>query len=355
MVALLALYFKRSVPMSLVLVFFGWQFFYLPYLNLPIEQVYISLSIATPIAFMLIGLQNEKYIYNKNGLLKLVFVGLILFLSYKLAKDKSLLLLASGPVLNIKVYFLKPINDISFTLFAIAFFLYLIKSIFERELRNIFLLMSLLSASIPFLYSPIIHQSTIFSIISVGFIGAMLIQEIYKMAFIDTLTQVPSRRSLEEYTKSLRPPYTLCMVDIDHFKNINDTYGHDAGDEVLKYVAKELQCTKGCGKVFRYGGEEFTIIYPNKLSNNVQEYLEYVRVNISKKIFVIRSKNRDKSNVKARDKNASIKNRQARVTISLGVCDTQATKDINDLFVYADQALYKAKKDGRNCLKIYTS
>ncbi len=320
--------------------------------NIPMSQFHTSFSIFIPLSFMFIGLQDEKGVYNKSGLLKFILTAIILLLSYELAVAKLLIVWIKDFKIGFELPFMKPLNDIGFVLFLTALFFCLLRMMFKPELKNVALIISLVCVMTPFLFSTSTYNVNLFFALGVGFLGSMLIHEIYKIAFIDALTKVPSRRSLEEYCKGLRPPFTLCMVDIDRFKKINDTYGHDVGDEVLRYVAKELQKTKGGGKVFRYGGEEFTIIYPNKLSYKAEIYLETVRENIFKKAFVIRNKNRDKSNSQSRVKKV-IKNRQVKVSVSLGLCDTQSTRDINDMFVYADQALYKAKKDGRNCLKIY--
>jgi len=75
---------------------------------------------------------------------------------------------------------------------------------------------------------------------------------------------LPSRRALIERLPSLGRRYTVAMVDVDHFKNFNDTYGHDAGDQVLRMVASRLGEVSGGGTAFRYGGEEFTILFPGK-------------------------------------------------------------------------------------------
>ncbi|HEX8961290.1 MAG TPA: diguanylate cyclase, partial [Geobacteraceae bacterium] len=91
-----------------------------------------------------------------------------------------------------------------------------------------------------------------------------VLQDSYNMAFRDDLTGLQSRRALNEQLMGLGRQYVVAMVDVDHFKRFNDTYGHDVGDQVLKMVATKLQAVRGGGKAFRYGGEEFTIIFPRK-------------------------------------------------------------------------------------------
>jgi len=71
--------------------------------------------------------------------------------------------------------------------------------------------------------------------------------------------------------------YVIAMLDVDHFKSFNDTYGHDVGDQVLKMVAAKINGVKGGGKPFRYGGEEFTVIFPRRRLAEAIPHLEEVR------------------------------------------------------------------------------
>jgi len=88
-----------------------------------------------------------------------------------------------------------------------------------------------------------------------------LLETSYKMAYHDELTQLPSRRALNEALMKLPESYTIAMVDVDHFKKFNDTYGHAAGDQALRLVASRLAFVTGGGKAYRYGGEEFTVVF----------------------------------------------------------------------------------------------
>lgn len=92
-----------------------------------------------------------------------------------------------------------------------------------------------------------------------------LFEASYSLAFHDTLTGVLSRRAMEQEILRLGNKYTVAMVDIDHFKRVNDTYGHQIGDDVLKMIASLINKNIQSGKVFRYGGEEFAIIFPGDL------------------------------------------------------------------------------------------
>jgi len=97
-----------------------------------------------------------------------------------------------------------------------------------------------------------------------------VIQESHNMAFRDDLTGLPSRRALNEQLPGLGSRYAIAMVDVDHFKRFNDTYGHDVGDQVLKVVAARLMGVTGGGRPFRYGGEEFTVLFPGQECQGVR-------------------------------------------------------------------------------------
>jgi predicted signal transduction protein with EAL and GGDEF domain len=88
-----------------------------------------------------------------------------------------------------------------------------------------------------------------------------LLQESHRLAFRDELTGLPSRRALEERLHGLGPAHAIAMVDVDHFKKFNDTHGHDIGDQVLKLVAARLAEIEGGGTAYRYGGEEFCLLF----------------------------------------------------------------------------------------------
>ena len=88
-----------------------------------------------------------------------------------------------------------------------------------------------------------------------------IIETSYSMAFHDELTGLPARRAFNQALLALEDPYTVAIVDIDHFKQFNDTYGHDTGDQVLRLVAGKLAQVTGGGKPFRCGGEEFAIFF----------------------------------------------------------------------------------------------
>src|SRR5207244_6077403 len=102
-------------------------------------------------------------------------------------------------------------------------------------------------------------------------------------------TGLHSRRAFNDALLRLKPPYAVAAVDIDHFKSINDTYGHDIGDQVLRMVASKLARVGGGGDPFRVGGEEFTILFPGRTGKEIVDILELLRLNIESSTFRVRS------------------------------------------------------------------
>lgn len=175
------------------------------------------------------------------------------------------------------------------------------------------------------------------------------IQDSYRLAFHDELTGLPGRRALMNETMKLGPRYAIAMLDVDHFKKFNDTYGHDVGDQVLRMVASRMEGVGGGGKPFRYGGEEFTIVFAGKTSEQAVEHLDALRLNIKDSGFTIRSKRRKKSSADNRSKGTAKNGRKVSVTISIGVAErSEANPSPDNVINAADQALYRAKKGGRN-------
>ncbi|HEX2331265.1 MAG TPA: GGDEF domain-containing protein [Candidatus Angelobacter sp.] len=173
-----------------------------------------------------------------------------------------------------------------------------------------------------------------------------VIENSYSMAYLDELTQLPSRRALNEALMKLPDTYTVAMFDVDHFKKFNDTYGHESGDQALQMVASRLARIAGGGKAYRYGGEEFTIVFPGKAVDEVFVYLDRMRKLIEQSTFTVRGKDR-----RGRRGIRRGARRQTRVTVSAGVASSSGDQFTPaEVMRIADQALYKAKGRGRNCV-----
>jgi diguanylate cyclase (GGDEF)-like protein len=186
-----------------------------------------------------------------------------------------------------------------------------------------------------------------------------IIETSYAMAYRDELTGLPSRRAFNDAAVQLEAPYAVAGVDIDHFKSVNDSYGHDTGDEVLSMVASNLARVTGGGQAFRVGGEEFVILFPGKSTGEVIEHLEILRQLIEENPFRLRGADR-RANQRGSDRRSSGRKKSSRskakasrgalhVTVSIGVASPpDEGMPWEEVLKLADQALYAAKRGGRN-------
>lgn len=173
--------------------------------------------------------------------------------------------------------------------------------------------------------------------------------EILKHATLDALTGFYNRRQMEERikqeTSSAKRKHTpLCgiMIDIDYFKHVNDTYGHAAGDFILKTTAKIIRShLREYDIASRYGGEEFSIILPFTKEDEAVMVAERLRKAVANKVINIEHVNK-KNDTKT-----------IQITISLGIYSFKKTDSSEDLLMNADKALYEAKESGRNKVVIY--
>jgi diguanylate cyclase (GGDEF)-like protein len=174
-----------------------------------------------------------------------------------------------------------------------------------------------------------------------------IMQETWRMAYLDELTGLPGRRALGEKFRKISGLYTVAMLDVDHFKQFNDTYGHDAGDAVLRMIAAKMSKVSGGGMSYRYGGEEFTVVFTGKDSREAVRHLEVLREAIASKPFVIRRVGRRENDQPANPE----QNKSIQVTVSIGFADSGGNKTSPwDVLKLSDKALYRAKGKGRNCV-----
>ena len=197
-------------------------------------------------------------------------------------------------------------------------------------------------------------------------LATAVIENSYLLAYHDELTTLPSRRAFNDALLRLKSPYSIAVVDIDHFKRFNDTYGHDTGDQVLRMVANNLGSVTGGGKAYRCGGEEFNIVFPGKTTAEVLPHLEKLRLTVAKSEFRMRGNDRrqvprgpdrrnQRNRTRARKGDAIRRLAEGKpssvlsVTISIGVATAAAERPSpQTVLESADKALYRAKANGRN-------
>jgi diguanylate cyclase (GGDEF)-like protein len=202
-------------------------------------------------------------------------------------------------------------------------------------------------------------------------LAAALIESGYRLAYHDELTLLPARRAFNEALLRLDPPYAIAVVDVDHFKRFNDTFGHDTGDQVLKMVARRLAEVGGDGEPFRVGGEEFAVVFPGRTAAEASEFLEEMRQSIQHSSFTVRAADRraaprpaaEQERRARADRRAALRpaarktptrgqSREAFVTVSIGVAGPAPGWEPPQVIRAADQALYAAKRAGRNRVQV---
>ena len=187
-------------------------------------------------------------------------------------------------------------------------------------------------------------------IILAGGAGALVagtLESIFAAAYRDVLTGLPSRRALDERLDALPAGVVVAMIDVDHFKQFNDTYGHDTGDQVLRMVGWRLAEVPD-GEAFRYGGEEFTLIFPSLALPEALKRLEGARAAIAASKFTLRSGDRPKGKQGKEKRGAAAKGHGLSVTVSIGAALRHEKEHALALVKRADEALYKAKEAGRD-------
>ncbi|AZE51592.1 GGDEF domain protein [Pseudomonas chlororaphis] len=186
-------------------------------------------------------------------------------------------------------------------------------------------------------------------------IAAAVAHEAYQMAFRDELTGLPGRRALNERMQRLGRNYVLAMSDVDHFKKFNDTHGHDVGDQVLRLVASKLSKVSGGGRAYRYGGEEFAVVFAGKTLDECMPHLEVIRETIANYNIQLRNQeNRPQDDQQGRQRRGAAVASSVSVTVSIGVAERQMEhRSPEEVLKSADQALYSAKGAGRNCVMAF--
>jgi diguanylate cyclase (GGDEF)-like protein len=208
-------------------------------------------------------------------------------------------------------------------------------------------------------------------------LAASLIETSYVLAYHDELTGIRGRRAFNESLLSLDEQYAIAIVDIDHFKKFNDTYGHDVGDQVLCMVASRLSEVGGDGQAYRCGGEEFAIVFRDTSAKDAFAHLDALRQTIERSSFHVRGADRREERRAAKnaepssDRRATAPDRRKpsrkkattpkppqlpdhlSVTVSIGVAEPSTRyRQPEQVIQSADQALYRAKDKGRNRVEL---
>lgn len=170
------------------------------------------------------------------------------------------------------------------------------------------------------------------------------LEKVREEAMTDALTGVANRKRFDESMRKARrdadlkgEPFSLILCDIDHFKRFNDTWGHQTGDQIIRFVAACLaRFSKDYHVVARYGGEEFGVVMPNTGLDEARIVAEKVRATVESKRLLRKSTNEDLGNI----------------TVSLGVSQFRPVESVECLIERCDTNLYKSKQNGRNRISV---
>lgn len=317
------------------------------------------LCVTLPLSLTLFFSVRESRFWNKRSLFKVVLAALPLITMgcWFLLDPKSFHNFATLEFL--------PIGQFHFYVPQLAFLsalVYLYTTVNARDKRIHFFRTSTLITLLPFFAAQHIGMKlsvkgtdlTFFIILSYAIICGIMLHALLTMywerVYIDELTDIPNRRALDEKLETLEGQYSIAMIDIDHFKKFNDTFGHIEGDNVLRLVAQVIQ--KECGsQAYRFGGEEFCILMEDTNCYEGGEIAERVREEVESRNFYLRSPQRKRRKPpKWKTKMRPLKSRKPiQVTVSIGVASPDGERmRTDDVFKAADKALYKAKDLGRN-------
>lgn len=292
--------------------------------------------------FAILSAVKDRGIFSIHGVYRILMILTVAFVCY-FWLDVAQLVIAKLRTNNLLVPWLKYVTmELPLLLCAL---LLVWRCLREKSLVTTALLTSFCLWLAVYYQLIALPWSMLLTLMTLHYFCAVVVDS-YFLAYRDELTTLASRRALNQQALSLGRRYTLAMLDIDHFKKFNDTYGHDIGDQVLKLVASKLAKVKDGGKVYRYGGEEFTIIFSGKTIAQSKPALEAVRQAVEDYKIVIRQAQRKTKQARATQKSNEMKT--VSVTISIGLASKSPKLNFEQTLKLADQALYRAKKAGRN-------
>ncbi len=316
-----------------------------------------SLYALLPLNLALVGLYRERGILSLHGCLRsaVILIQIAAVIALVIQPQPDLFVLLAGELLALEnapwPALPLPASQLILLILAVS----VIGTVTTAYGHNTPLSFALLGALGGYLLGLFNGESFSIYIMAASLILCLgILRDSYNNAYRDELTGLPQRRALNEQMMSLGRNYSLAMLDVDHFKKFNDSHGHDVGDQVLQMVAGQINKVGGGGKAYRYGGEEFSVIFPRKAKSDSFTYLDEVCQRIEAYQMVIR----DDKRLKKPDQEASglrskgsfrRTTKKVSVTISIGVADrNDRSEKPDDVLKKADQALYKAKQTGRN-------
>ena len=267
-----------------------------PELKVDLQLAYLLLVALVPVNYLLNFSLKERGILNQYGIRRFVLLAIQLYcvawvLEHPYPPIKEYLTFS---LLNLSIFKLTSISQPLLAFILATSLVFLIRLLQTSSILVSGMLLSLIAvtSALHFYQQP--QLATLFIILAGLLIIISIIINAYSLAYLDELTNLPSRRAMVQNISTLGKRYSIAMVDVDHFKKFNDKHGHDIGDQVLKKLASQLRKVRG-GKAFRYGGEEFTVIFPNKNISEAQVFCNELCKNVENSPFMLRNKKRPKT------------------------------------------------------------
>lgn len=354
----MALMAKQSRDLALAMICIVGYWLVRNYLQAPLNtapagQIFGAITVALPLMLIALTIIPEYGLNHRTGYFALGLVpGILLF--------GTIVMSASDlqPPQPVDAYFLGFWFDTTLAtssgwLFMLALLISILVAILRPQLTENCLIGVVVVTFYLFNWFHLSNVSVATFTCMAGLLVYTQLSNFLNIGYRDELTQIPNRRALRQSSKSLGRIYTLAMVDIDHFKKINDNYGHDFGDQAIKCIASKLRNGVISGKAYRYGGEEFCLLFRGKTADEVAAELAQLHRDIANYSLTLREGNKRPKSSKegTKQRGASKRNNKAvKITVSVGVSERHESEDFNSVIKTADKALYKAKNKGRNCI-----
>ena len=315
------------------------------------RTTFTAVSILVPINLLVLSLLIERSPLSLRGL----FTWLVIILQPALVAR----VLRSGnavaaSLLEFSVvgetYFAgTALPDLAILAFAATFLVLAVRLVLQPTAERRALLWALVAAFLAVKPGHAGLESTTYFAAAGLMIVVAVIDTSYRLAYHDALTGLLTRRGFNEALYRLEGLYTVAIVDIDHFKQCNDRYGHDVGDEVLRMVAATLEKVTGGAKAYRYGGEEFALLFVDKKAEDTVQHLQKLRSTVAGRVFTIRGPGRPSKRPEHSTTATGSPRKTINITVSFGAADNTFEREMpDDVVKAADQALYRAKETGRN-------
>lgn len=318
-------------------------------------HIFNIVAFFTPINIMLIALIKERGIFTLLGMGRFLVILGQPFIFYQIINHQFEYAFNFLDYTIIQSAFFDsiPLTQPILLIYLLASFVIILNYILKQDVVDGNFFWVLVTSFFAFLSHAIQPFSTIYFSSAGLILIASMLEYSHSMAFRDELTGLPARRSLSEAFLKLPNRYSITMIDVDHFKKINDQYGHDVGDQVLRMIATKLLKVSGGGKAYRYGGEEFVLLFVGKNVNETKPHVEDLRETIATNRFFVRSDKRPRK--KPQDLSSAPKSRKIiPISVSIGVAERDENHDTpQEVLRAADQALLRAKKAGRDRVRIF--